>query len=138
MNTLWVRLQLVLFFFALCSLPALAQQFLARRLDGTIITPAQIDASVKKNMHSASVTGVGIAIFNRGKIVFLKAYGFRDTTKHLRLTPDSIMTAASLTKPAFATMVMTLVHDRIIELDKPVYEYLYTGAPTWQRSSRSR
>jgi CubicO group peptidase (beta-lactamase class C family) len=30
------------------------------------------------------------------------------------------MTAASLTKPVFATMVMQLVQEHVIDLDKPV------------------
>jgi len=101
-----------------------AQQPTVARLDGTKITPAQIDAAVRKSMRQANVTGLGLAIFSRGRITYLKSYGSRDTEKHLPLTPDSIMTAASLTKPAFAAMVMELAHDRIIELDKPIFEYL--------------
>jgi CubicO group peptidase (beta-lactamase class C family) len=41
------------------------------------------------------------------------------------------MTAASLTKPVFAAMVMQLVHERIIELDKPVYECLPKPLPEY-------
>jgi CubicO group peptidase (beta-lactamase class C family) len=102
----------------------LAQQASVTRLDDTKISPAQIDTAVTRSMLAAHVTGVGIAIWNDGKIIYLKTYGFGDTEKHLPLTPDSVMTAASLTKPAFATMVMQLVHEHVIELDKPVYEYL--------------
>lgn len=67
------------------------------------------------------------------KIAYLKTYGLRDTEKRLPLTPDSIMTAASLSKSAFATMVMGLVHDEIIDLDKPVYEYLPKPLPDYPR-----
>jgi CubicO group peptidase (beta-lactamase class C family) len=75
-------------------------------------------------MAGARVTGVGIAIFNGGKIAYLKTYGERDTENHLPLTPNSIMTCASLSKPAFAVLVMELVRRGVIDLDKPVYEYL--------------
>jgi CubicO group peptidase (beta-lactamase class C family) len=108
----------------LFSVILLAQQASVTRLDDTKISPAQIDTAVTRSMLAAHVTGVGIAIWNDGKIIYLKTYGFGDTEKHLPLTPDSVMTAASLTKPAFATMVMQLVHEHVIELDKPVYEYL--------------
>jgi CubicO group peptidase (beta-lactamase class C family) len=118
--------------FALCSTHVDAKQSMVTRLDGTKITPAQIDAAVAKSMQHAQVTGAGIAIFNHGQIVYVKAFGFRDTARHLPLTPDSIMTAASLSKSAFATMVMTLVHDRIIDLDKPVYEYLPKPLPEYR------
>jgi CubicO group peptidase (beta-lactamase class C family) len=101
------------------------------RLDSRKISPSEIDAAVVQLMERAHVTGVGIAVLNDGKVVYLKAYGVRDKEKHLPLTPDSVMTAASLTKPAFATMVMRLVDERIIELDKPVYEYLPKPLPEY-------
>jgi CubicO group peptidase (beta-lactamase class C family) len=109
---------------AIGSLSLLAQQLPVTRLDSSKISPFEIDTTVSKLMDRAHVTGVGIAILNDDKVVYLKTYGLRDKEKHLPLTPDSVMTAASLTKPAFATMVMQLVQERVIELDKPVYEYL--------------
>jgi CubicO group peptidase (beta-lactamase class C family) len=115
----------------LCTVVLLAQQQSVTRLDGTEISPAQIDAAVKRSIEAADVTGVGIGVWNNDKVVYLKTYGFRDTEKHLPLTPDSVMTAASLTKPAFATMVLQLVHEHIIELDKPVYEYLSKPLPEY-------
>jgi len=113
------------------SVMANAQRVIVRRLDGSAISPQQIDAIVTGVMQSAHVDGSGIAIFNDGKIAYLKAYGFRDTAKRLPLTPDSIMTAASLTKPVFATMVMQLVQKRIIDLDTPIYEYLPKPLPEY-------
>lgn len=82
-------------------------------------------------MTAAHVTGVGIAIFHDGKIAYLKAYGMRDTEKSLPLTPDSVMTSASLTKAAFATMIMRLVEDDRLDLDKPVEKYLPKPLPEY-------
>jgi CubicO group peptidase (beta-lactamase class C family) len=98
-----------------------------RRLDGSTIAPAAIDAAVAREMRLANVTGAGIAVFNGGRIVYLKAYGVRDKAHDLPLTPDSVMPAASLTKAAFATMTMQLVAEHVVDLDTPVYRYL--GAP---------
>ena len=108
-----------------------AQQLSVTRLDGTKISPSQIDTAVARLMDAAHVTGVGVAVWNNDKVVYLKTYGERNTEKHLPLTPDSVMTAASLTKPAFAVMVVELVHEHIIELDKPVYEYLAKPLPDY-------
>jgi CubicO group peptidase (beta-lactamase class C family) len=113
------------------SLSLFAQQMSVARLDSSKISPSEIDTAVARLMEQAHVTGVGIAVLNDDKVVYLKAYGVRDKEKHLPLTPDSVMTAASLTKPIFATMVMRLVHERIIELDKPVYEYLPKPLPEY-------
>lgn len=113
------------------SLFLLAQQRTVTRLDGSKISPRQIDAAVIQQMKAAHVPGIGVAVFVGGQIVYLRAYGARDIERHLPLTPDSVMTAASLTKAAFAAMVMQLVHESVIELDKPVYEYLPKPLPQY-------
>ena len=113
------------------ALSLFAQQPLVVRLDSSKISPSDIDTEVNRLMDEGHVTGLGIAILNRDKVVYLKTYGLRNKERHLPLTPDSVMTAASLTKPAFATMVMQLVHERIIELDKPVYKYLPKPLPEY-------
>jgi CubicO group peptidase (beta-lactamase class C family) len=113
------------------ALSLFAQRLSVVRLDSSKISPPEIDTAVAQLMERAHVTGVGIAVLNDGKVVYLKAYGVRDKEKHLPLTPDSVMTAASLTKPVFTTMVMRLVLERIIELDKPVYEYLPKPLPEY-------
>lgn len=94
------------------------------RPDGSSITPAEIDSTATRLIQAAHVTGAGVAIFNKGKIVYLKAYGMRDAEKGLPLTPDSVMTAASLTKSAFATVVMRLVERGQLDLDTPIEQYL--------------
>jgi len=104
-----------------------------KRLDGSSITPAEIDTTVTRLIRAAEVTGVGIAIFNDGKIAYLKAYGARDKEKNLLLTADSVMTAASWSKVAFAYMVMQLVDEKILDLDKPVYQYLPKPLPEYPK-----
>jgi CubicO group peptidase (beta-lactamase class C family) len=102
-----------------------------KRLDGSALAAGEIDATVSRLMRAAKVTGVGIAILNEGKIVYSKAYGFRDKEKQLPLTIDSVMSGASLTKVAFAYMVMQLVDEGVLNLDKPVYQYLPKPLPEY-------
>jgi CubicO group peptidase (beta-lactamase class C family) len=104
-----------------------------KRLDGSTISPAEIDATVTRLMRAAKVTGAGVALFNNGKISYLKAYGFRDKEKNLALTPDTVMTAASLSKSIFGYMVMQLVQEHVLDLDKPVYQYLPKPLPEYSR-----
>lgn len=103
---------------------AVAQQPSITRLDGSAITPAQVDATVNRLIQAAHVTGAGVALFHKGRIVYLKTYGMRDVEKNLPLTPDSVMVAASLSKSAFATEVMRMVQRDELELDKPIDQYL--------------
>jgi len=113
------------------GLPAVEQQPAVRCLDGSTIMSAEIDGTVTRLMRAANVTGVGVAIFNNGKVVYLKTYGVRDKEKNLPLTEDSVMAAASFTKVAFAYMVMQLVEKKILDLDKPVYQYLAKPLPEY-------
>ncbi len=82
-------------------------------------------------MNAASVTGLGIAILNNRKVAYLKTYGERDTDKHLPLTPDSVMTAASYSKSAFAYMVMQLAEEGTLDLDRPIQDYLPKPLPEY-------
>jgi CubicO group peptidase (beta-lactamase class C family) len=102
-----------------------------KRLDGSTFTAAEIDATVTRLMAAAKVTGAGLAILNDGKIVYLKTYGFRDRKKNLPLTPDSVMSAASFSKVAFAYLVMQLVQEGILDLDKPVHQYFPKPLPEY-------
>ena len=116
---------------SICASSGVGQQRPIKRLDGSTITSAEIDATVTRLMRAAEVPGVGIAIFNNDRIVYLKAYGLRDKEKNLPLTPDSVMTSASLSKSAFATVVMQLVEKDVLNLDKPVYQYLPKPLPDY-------
>src|SRR6478672_12643842 len=109
---------------ATVSLGTMNKDLTIKRLDGSAIAPSEIDATFSRLMKAAEVTGLSIAILNDGKIAYLKSYGVRDKEKSLPLTDDSIMTAASFTKVAFAYLVMKLVDDKTIDLDQPVYKYL--------------
>jgi CubicO group peptidase (beta-lactamase class C family) len=102
-----------------------------KRLDGTTISPAEIDSTVTRLMQPAEVTGAGIAILNGGKIAYLKAYGFRDREKKLPLTANSVMAAASFSKVAFGYLVMQLVDEGRIDLDKPITQYLPKPLPQY-------
>ena len=111
--------------------PVFAAERTARRLDGSTITAQQVDSTVTRLMKAAEVTGVGVAIINRGKVVYSKAYGWRDAGSKTPLTPDSVMDAASLTKPAFAYLVVKLASAKIIDLEKPIQEYLPKPLPNY-------
>ncbi|MGD0571022.1 MAG: serine hydrolase domain-containing protein [Candidatus Sulfotelmatobacter sp.] len=114
---------------------ASSQQQSIPRLDGSRLALAQIDSTVTQWMESAHVTGVGIAIFYNGRIAYLKAYGLRDAEKALPLTPDTVMAAASLSKAAFATVVMRLVESGVLDLDKPIQQYLPKPLPEYPKYS---
>ncbi len=106
--------------------------------------PEQMDATVQDLMKRANIPGLAIAIIQDGRITRTQAYGMADVEKHRPMTPDTIMYAASLTKPAFAYMVLQLVDEGVIDLDAPLTRMLkkplpdypdyadLTGDPRWK------
>jgi len=116
-----------------CSQAASGEAGKIIRPDGRRIDAAYVDATVEQLIQAAHVTGAAVAIFHSGKVEYLRAYGYRDTEKQLRLTPDSVMTSASLSKAAFACLVMLLVEQHVVDLDKPISQYLPKPLPDYPR-----
>lgn len=102
-----------------------------KRLDGSTVAPTEIDVTVLKLLKAAEVTGAAIAILNGGRVVYSKAHGLRDTEKSLPLTEDSVMAAASFTKVAFGYLVMQLVDEHVLDLNKPIEEYFPKPLPEY-------
>ena len=93
-------------------------------LDNRQIAEAAVDARVARLMAASKVTGIGIAVIREGKIVFVKSYGYADVEAKRPLTPGTIMYGASLTKATFGWMLMQLVDEGKVDLDKPIGQYL--------------
>ncbi len=122
---------LLLITLVLGALQIASSQPSIKRLDGNLISQADIDGTVSRLMQAAEVCGAGISVINNGKTVYAKAYGFRDVQKKLPLTVDSVMAAASFTKVAFAYLVMQLVDEGTLDLDRPIQEYLPKPLPDY-------
>jgi CubicO group peptidase (beta-lactamase class C family) len=104
-------------------------------IDGRTRTSAEIDGAVSRAMKGAEVPGLALALINKGEVVYLKAYGLRTTSPKAPLTVKTVMFPASLGKTVTAYLVMKLVDDHLIDLDKPVYQYLprpLADYPEWR------
>jgi CubicO group peptidase (beta-lactamase class C family) len=119
--------------FALCTVFTIGQERAIKRLDGSSILTSEIDATMTRLLKAAEVTGAAIAVIDDGKVAYEHAYGFRDKEKSLPLTVDSVMSAASITKPTFGYLVLQLVDRGMLDLDKPVYQYLPKPLPAYPR-----
>ena len=97
------------------------------------IEPAAIDATVTRLMASEQVPGLGVALIRDGRVTFVKAYGLRNVEQKLPLKTDTVMYGASLTKATFAYLVMQLVDEGKLDLDKPIAAYLPKPLPEYPR-----
>lgn len=101
-----------------------AQEKQVIKLDGSKISAEQIDKTVKRLMDTANVQGLDLAILNDRKPVFIKSYGYKNKQKKELLDTATVMYGASFSKAVFAYLTMKLVQEKVIDLDKPLYQYL--------------
>src|SRR5688572_23152766 len=79
---------------------------------------AAMDAEALGLMASQDVKGMAIAVIDTGVIVHVAAFGQRNVERNLPLQTDTIMYGASLTKTAFAYMMLQLVDEGRLDLDR--------------------
>ncbi len=98
----------------------------------TVPSNAAIDAEASRLMAREDVKGMAVAVIDNGEIVHVAAYGKRNVEKNLPLQTDTIMYGASVTKAAFAYMVMQLVDEHRIDLDRSIADYLPRPLPAYE------
>jgi CubicO group peptidase (beta-lactamase class C family) len=125
-----------LLFFAVltfCGQLLPAQQTSFKKLDGTVLKSATADSIISYLMHEAKVTGLCISVLNDNTPVYTKAFGFKNNQTKELLDTATVLYAASFSKAVFAFLVMHLVEERIIDLDKPLYKYLDKPIPDYEK-----
>lgn len=100
-----------------------------KRPDGKVLDAKAVDRIVLKLMDTADVAGMQVGIINDGKPVFVRAYGYKNKAKNQMNDTSTVFYAASLAKSLFAYIVMQLVDEGKIDLDKPLYQYLPKPLP---------
>src|SRR5687768_13448303 len=70
----------------------------------------QVDAVVRRTMEDTGAKGLAVAVIDGGQVTQVSPYGSRNASG-AALEADSIMYAASLTKMAFAYLVLQLVDE---------------------------
>lgn len=93
---------------------------------------AALDARIEALMEREQVVGMAVAVIERGEIVHIGAYGLRNRENELPLETDTIMYSASLTKAAFAYMVMQLADEGLLDLDRSIADYLPRPLPEYE------
>jgi D-alanyl-D-alanine-carboxypeptidase/D-alanyl-D-alanine-endopeptidase len=95
-----------------------------QRLDGSTITADALTQKIRYLQDTAHVAGLCVIIFNKNRVVYKKAFGYKNLDTKAPLTTRMNFYGASLSKAVFAALVMKLVEEGQIDLDKPLQEYL--------------
>lgn len=99
--------------------------------DGPLLTDApiesisrELDVVVPPLMKRHNVVGLSLVVIHEGKISLSKSYGYANLASKRIVDEHTVFRAASLGKPIFAYIVVSLAQQRKIDLDVPLYTYL--------------
>ncbi len=95
-----------------------------KTLLGTTISQKTTDDFIDKQMELLNMPALSIAIINDGKVVYHRVKGYANKEKEILANNQSIFEGASISKSVFGFFVMTFVEDGILNLDKPLFQYL--------------
>nr|WP_295775021.1 serine hydrolase domain-containing protein [Rhodoferax sp.] len=123
--------RLILIFLVLCALQPIAfASGVAPDTVRAIPTANALDAALPKAMAAVGAKGLAVAIIDGGKLAYVRSFGQRNQQLQ-QLQADTVMSAASLTKPVFAYVVMQLVEEGKIDLDASIASYLKAPLPSY-------
>ncbi len=83
-----------------------------------------LEAEVNKILKDYKAPGVSIAIVEKNKVVYSGGFGYRDAEKKLPVTENTLFAIGSCTKAFTSAMLGALAEDGMLDLDKPVRNYL--------------
>lgn len=126
--------------FFLCCITVLVFEAHAQeitKLNKARISFAALDAKIQSLIKAANVQGFAIAVFNQNKPVYKRTFGYKRLDTKAPLLSTTNIYGASLSKAVFAVLVMKLVEEGKLDLDKPLQSYLskpiyqYTPTKKW-------
>ena len=85
---------------------------------------AKVRAMILEGVQKSGVPSISIAAAEDGRIVWEESFGFADKEKNAKATPDSLYALASISKAFTGTGLMVLAEKKLVDLDKPVNDYL--------------
>jgi len=84
----------------------------------------RLDNYIQKTMNRFDIPGLTIAITQKGKHIYTRAFGVRNLDTGEAMKPEYIFHMASVSKPFAATAIMQLVEKGKINLDATLVTYL--------------
>ena len=108
-----------------------------RRARPAIVPPsAAFLRGLPRMMEIAGVPAVGMAVVQEGRVAWQEVRGVADAGTGRVAGADTLWPAASLSKPLFALGVLRLADDGLLDLDRPLREYVPGHAPDDARGDR--
>jgi CubicO group peptidase (beta-lactamase class C family) len=99
-------------------------------LAATAVHAKDMAVAARRAMARTHANGLAIAVIDHGRVASVEAFGKRNA-KGDPLTVDTVMYGASITKAVFGYLVMQLVDERKVDLDRPIASMLPRPIPDY-------
>ena len=83
-----------------------------------------LDTTMQSYIDSKMVAGTVSLVARQGKVIHLKAQGYRHIEENAAMTEDTIFVIMSMTKPIVSTALMMLFEEGYFLLDDPISKYI--------------
>jgi len=85
----------------------------------------KLEQHIEEQMKASHVPGLALAIVKDQEVMYARGFGVTSVEDGgLAVTPHTLFPIGSVTKPLTGTMIMRLVEQGKLDLDRPVKEYL--------------
>ena len=78
------------------------------------------EAWMETTRHTKSLPGIAVGLVHQNRLVYAKGFGATDIISGTPITPDSLFSVASVTKPFTSVAIMQLVQQGMIGLNEPI------------------
>jgi len=124
----WLRVTVVLL---AAAVTALGQATAAPVQHGTALVREEtrglrdsLAPQIEAVQRSYSIPALSLVVVRDGDVLWAEGFGHADRSRGTAATPDTIYRAGSLAKPFTALAVMRLVEGGVIDLERPLQDYL--------------
>ncbi len=84
----------------------------------------EVSFNILERMKLYNVPGLSVAVINNGKVEWARGYGVIEFGGEKAIGARTLFQAASITKPVVATLALRSVEMGLLDLDRPVNDYL--------------
>jgi CubicO group peptidase (beta-lactamase class C family) len=121
---------------AIASPLAVKAQAKPSRINRPPFSKAFLD-ELPRIMEWANVPGLAVATIKKGRLEWSGGFGVMKAGEARPVTKDTLFGAASLSKPVFTFGVLAMKEDKLIDLDRPLWNYLpYEDLPSGDQAKQ--
>lgn len=84
----------------------------------------QIRESIQQGMVEHCIPSLAIAVAQGNSVLWEEGFGWADRERRIAATPHTLYSLASISKPITATALMILKERGLLDLDRPINDYL--------------